>query len=311
MNDDRLQQLLAAERAASTDVDVDARNAAVVGHLRTIAGAGVVGALTASAAAHAATPAASLATGSVAGLGLAKVAAVVVVTTVVGVGVGVGAVVLRRPATEPVAASAATAQTSPVPLPAVRAEDAPPPADDIIAVVDEGGTVEEAAAPTVTSTKAERVQRTPADGPVPVVAAGDDVSAPTPPAAPSSLERYDLAEAALRAGRFDEAATSFAWWLNDHPDDVLRPEASLSLIEALYRAQRFDELLAAAPAARVEVDASRRGDVERLRAEALVHRQRCDEAAVAFAEARRAHARDLDDDDVSAAVSACRAASRR
>ena len=119
---------------------------------------------------------------------------------------------------------------------------------------------------------------------------------------PTELEQYDAAAVALRAGRVDEAATLFAELLSTYPKGLLRPEAQMSLLESLYRAGRFDAVVAAAPAALLDVDTAHAADVHRLVGDALVKLGRCKDARVAYTAATGSR---LTPDDVTAALSAC------
>jgi len=272
---DRLQSLLAAERADAADSDDDAFAERVVGRLRdaAVVGAGVAIA-TGSTSASATTTAATSST-----IGIVKAMAVLGAVTAISVGTVV--VVGARPRDEVKSVEQAAA--------VIVVDEAVADREEI-AVVEPVIVAEPVAAVVEVSTR-RRVTL-----PISPV--------PASPSSPSELERYDVAAAALRAGRVDDAATLFAALLVAHPHGTLRPETQVSLLESLFRAGRFAEVVAAVPAAVVDVDGVRRADVRRLEGDALVKLGRCDDARVAYDTALRGQAR-LSVDDVTAALAAC------
>lgn len=287
---DRLQALLAAERAAAADVagvDDAAFAERVVSTLRGVAVAGTAAAVTTSTSASATV--ATTTKGMLGGVGIAKVVGIIGVVAAVGV----GSVVVVQGAAPRAAPAIAVEQRVDVVDDTVVDDAVRDDAVDAVATVPVQSAVPAAAPP----------RR--ARAPIVVEAAPVVTPAVAPSTSPSELARYDEASTALRAGRVEEAAALFAALLMEHPSGVLRPETQVSLVESLYRAGRFEQVVVAARDAVGDVDGARRADVRRLEAEALVKLGRCGEARAAWDEALAGHARQLTADDVTAAVAAC------
>ena len=124
---------------------------------------------------------------------------------------------------------------------------------------------------------------------------------------PADIAAYDVARALLKRGRFDEAAQAFAAFLQEHPRSLLTTEARVSIVDATFRARRFEDVVRLVDDALASKShALRGGDLVRVKADALANVKRCDAADAAFTEALTLGARQLTPADVRAALVACR-----
>ena len=97
------------------------------------------------------------------------------------------------------------------------------------------------------------------------------------------LALYERGRAALRGGKLTQAISTFEAYRRRFPRGELRTETGLSLLDALFRAGRLARAEALAAALlRDGVAAERRGEVLRVRAEALARLGRCDSAQQVF-----------------------------
>ena len=125
--------------------------------------------------------------------------------------------------------------------------------------------------------------------------------------ASGDIAAYDVARDLMKRGYFVEASDAFTAFLHEHPRSLLVAEAHVSLVEATFRAGRFDEVIRRVDDALAgDSLLLRRGDLMRVKADALAKTKKCDAAAAAFTDAIALGARQLTSTDLDAALAACR-----